>query len=56
MAQRNYKWGDEFTFGKYRGEAVDDIIRRDPDYVSWGLNNDVITLDEELKALLDRQP
>lgn len=56
MAQRNYNWGDAFTFGKYRGEAVDDICVRDPGWIIWALNNDVIKIDERLKALLDRQP
>lgn len=52
---RHYKWGDAFTFGKYSGEALDDIIQRDAKYVQWALDEEIITLDDELQALLDRQ-
>jgi hypothetical protein len=25
----------EFTFGKYRGQLVEDIMKKDPDYIRW---------------------
>lgn len=28
-----------FTFGKYKGEAVVDVIYRDPEYVRWAAAN-----------------
>ena len=33
-----------FTFGKYKGYAVTDVLHRDPGYYSWMLNSD-FTLD-----------
>jgi DNA polymerase-3 subunit epsilon len=33
-----------FTFGKYKGCAVTDVLHRDPGYYSWMLNSD-FTLD-----------
>lgn len=29
----------KFTFGKYKGTEISDIIRRDTDYVTWCLSN-----------------
>ena len=29
-----------FNFGKYKGIAVKDVLRRDPGYYSWMLNGD----------------
>ncbi|MBQ9237290.1 MAG: 3'-5' exonuclease [Prevotella sp.] len=31
---------EEFTFGKYKGWAVADVLRRDPGYYSWMLSSD----------------
>lgn len=28
-----------FTFGKYKGERVLDVIQRDPEYVVWAVRN-----------------
>ena len=35
---------EEFNFGKYKGWAVADVLRRDPGYISWMLSGD-FTLD-----------
>ena len=35
---------EEFNFGKYKGMAVGDVLRRDPGYYSWMLSSD-FTLD-----------
>ena len=35
---------EEFSFGKYKGQAVVDVLRRDPGYYSWMLKSD-FTLD-----------
>ena len=33
--------GEEiFTFGKYKGEKVEDIFRKEPSYYSWMMNGD----------------
>ena len=35
---------EEFNFGKYKGWAVADVLKRDPGYFSWMLSSD-FTLD-----------
>lgn len=40
-------------FGKYKGEQVQDIIEKDPDYIRWCLDNiDWFGLTKEAKAVL----
>jgi len=47
---------DKFTFGKYGGELVENVVRGDPRYMSWALANvtwtrfgpDVMALADEL--------
>ena len=29
-----------FNFGKYKGQPVSDVLKRDPGYFSWILNGD----------------
>ncbi|KAB2814669.1 3'-5' exonuclease [Phaeocystidibacter luteus] len=31
---------EKFTFGKYKGQLVDDVLDRDPGYFGWILNSD----------------
>lgn len=31
--------GETFTFGKYKGQKVKDVIQNNPSYVIWALNN-----------------
>ncbi len=35
---RFYKLADRFTFGKYKDETIEDVIRADPTYLTWCLN------------------
>lgn len=30
---------DELPFGKHRGETVEDVLGRDPSYITWMLEN-----------------
>lgn len=32
-------FGETFTFGKYKGQRVEDIIRTNTGYVTWALKN-----------------
>jgi hypothetical protein len=49
-----YSLGSVIQFGKYRGVQVEEIIRCDPDYVSWLLGNVVkFSLAEDATTLLD---
>lgn len=48
---RKRVWGlnDVFTFGKYKGSTVKDVIKIAPDYCIWCHNNiSWFTLDEDL--------
>ena len=47
------KLDDKLTFGKYKGYAIREVIRKDPDYVAWACDEDIIELDEEAEWLLD---
>jgi DNA polymerase-3 subunit epsilon len=40
-----------FNFGKYKGESVSEVLKRDPGYYSWILNSD-FTLNT--KAMLTK--
>jgi DNA polymerase III epsilon subunit-like protein len=41
----------EFKFGKYKGEAIDEIASSDMGYLKWMRNN--LELDEDMKYTLD---
>jgi DNA polymerase-3 subunit epsilon/exodeoxyribonuclease X len=41
-----------FKFGKYKGEQIDDVARRDAGYIKWMLKS--LELDEDLKYTLER--
>jgi len=41
-----------FKFGKYKGEQIEDIARRDAGYIRWMLKS--LELDEDLKYTLER--
>jgi uncharacterized protein (DUF3820 family) len=38
-----------FTFGKYRGESLEDIARREPGFLRWMLERD---FSDEVKAIV----
>jgi DNA polymerase III epsilon subunit-like protein len=42
----------DFKFGKYKGEKIEDIARRDTGYIRWMLKS--LELDEDLKYTLER--
>ncbi|WP_019025295.1 MULTISPECIES: exonuclease domain-containing protein [unclassified Thioalkalivibrio] len=47
---------ESFPFGKHRGVAVSDVIKKDPGYVRWALSN-IEDMDADLKAtLIKRSP
>ena len=39
----NEKKQEVFNFGKYKGQLVSDVFRRDPSYYSWMMNGDFLT-------------
>ena len=41
-----------FKFGKYKGEQIEDIARKDTGYIKWMLKS--LELDEDLKYTLER--
>lgn len=38
----------EFTFGKYKGKTVREVLRTDPGYILWLHENDVVEFPEDL--------
>ena len=36
----NDKGEEVFNFGKYKGQLVTDVLRRDPNYYEWIINGD----------------
>ena len=40
-------------FGKYKGQLVGDIIRDDPNYLLWCIDNLSFEIDEECQELLE---
>ena len=55
MTARKWFYGlkDTFTFGKYRGETVENVIRGDPEYCIWALKTvDGFDLHPEALELL----
>jgi len=32
-------WDNRFTFGKYKGKLLSEIIRNDPQYITWAKEN-----------------
>lgn len=46
--------GDELTFGKYKGEILETVIRTTPDYIAWLLNTSgSFVMSDEAKALYE---
>lgn len=41
-----------FKFGKYRGENIEDVAKKDANYLNWMINN--MDLDEDMKFTLSR--
>ena len=42
-----------FTFGKHKGEQLEDVIEDYPHYIEWMLREDVRQFDEEVLELLE---
>lgn len=49
-----FKLKDKLTFGKYKGQSVDEVIDNDPDYLVWAVEEiDWFELDEETEKELE---
>lgn len=53
----NHEYGldDVFTFGKYRGNQVEDVVEDDPNYIEWLVSNDVVSFDDEALELITKK-
>lgn len=50
MAKKNYPpmtLGQEFKFGKHKGESVENVIDRDISYIAYMMEQKYIELDNE---------
>ena len=45
---------DEFSFGKYKGEKLIDVIEDDKQYVNWAYESDAIDIDEKIMSAFER--
>jgi len=41
------------SFGKYKGEQVEDLIEDDPSYIQWMVENEIRLFDEEVLEKLN---
>ncbi|MCM1219655.1 MAG: hypothetical protein NC548_34680 [Lachnospiraceae bacterium] len=53
LKQLIIKRDDKFTFGKFKGKTVLEVIETDPRYVAWAIKNvEWFDIDDELKERL----
>lgn len=46
---------DRFTFGKFKGKSISEVIDTDPHYVEWAVNNvDWFDIDDEQREELEK--
>lgn len=43
---------DSFRFGKYKHMLVEQVIERDPGYIAWCIENDVVEFHDDVTPLL----
>jgi hypothetical protein len=41
-----------FTFGKYKGEMLEDVIHDSPNYIEWLVENDIVSFSHEVMNYL----
>lgn len=46
---------DEFTFGKHKGEQLEDVIHDDPQYIEWLIMEGVADFDDEACELITKR-
>lgn len=50
-----YGLDDLFSFGKHKGNQVEDVIEDDPGYIAWVVENGVCEFDEEVLELIAKR-
>lgn len=51
-----YQLTTKLSFGKYQGKTLHRVIKQDPDYVLWALDNvDSFDIDEEATEVLNME-
>lgn len=45
---------DDFTFGKYKGQALTDIIDDDKSYIGWLIDEGLIEIDPKIRDQVAR--
>lgn len=53
MKNKKYSFADTFPFGKHKDKKIIDIIENDFNYMVWVMNNNVLSLDEEVIDLIE---
>ncbi len=50
-----YRLTDHISFGKYKGEQIEDLIYDDPGYMAWLYEEEVIAFDEEVIRIMEER-
>lgn len=48
----NYDKESIFTFGKYKGLSLENILEKDPKYIWWAAYNKIINISNELTEIV----
>ena len=46
---------DEFTFGKFNGRTLNEVIECAPAYIQWCIDNDIIDINKKISDRFDRK-
>lgn len=46
---------DIFSFGKHKGDQVEDVIEDDPSYIEWLVEETIVEFDEETLELIAKK-
>lgn len=44
-----------FSFGKYKGQQLEDVITDDPSYIEWLIDGDVVSFDGKANDLINKK-
>lgn len=48
------KYTDVFNFGKYKDQTFSAVLKSNPDYINWGIKNNIIQLSHELENWMNQ--
>lgn len=48
------KYTDDFNFGKYKDQPFSSVFKSNPNYINWGIKNNIIQLSHELENWMNQ--